>query len=55
MQIKIEEMNDSYLLTLADVSVLMDLKDIENLITHLEYFKNNDSIKSLEIKIGGEE
>lgn len=37
------------------VSGVIDLKDIENLITHLEYFKNNDSLDRIDIKIGGEE
>lgn len=37
------------------VSGVIDLKDIENLITHLEYFKNNDSLDRMDIKIGGEE
>ena len=37
------------------VSGVIDLKDIENLITHLEYFKNNDSLDRIAIKIGGEE
>lgn len=54
MQIKIKEIDNRYLLSSADVSLFLDLKDIENLISHLEYFKNNDSIKSLEIEIGGE-
>lgn len=37
------------------VSGVIDLKDIENLITHLEYFKNNDSLDRIDIKIGGKE
>ena len=37
------------------VSGIIHLKDIENLITHLEYFKNNDSLDRIDIKIGGEE
>ena len=37
------------------VSGVIDLKDIENLITHLEYFKNNDILDRIDIKIGGEE
>jgi hypothetical protein len=37
------------------VSGIIHLKDIENLITHLEYFKNNDSLDRMDIKIGGEE
>lgn len=37
------------------VSGIIHLKDIENLLTHLEYFKNNDSLDRIDIKIGGEE
>ena len=53
MEIKIEEFNKKYMLSFSETTCEIDLKDIENLITHLEYFKNNDSLQSLEIKVGG--
>jgi hypothetical protein len=53
MNLKIEELGKNYMLNIGGVAVEIDLADIENLITHLEYFKNNDSIEEMEIKIGG--
>lgn len=53
MNLKIEELGKNYMLSIGGVAVEIDLVDLENLITHLEYFKNNDSIEEMEIKLGG--
>lgn len=53
MNLKIEELGKNYMLSIGGVAVEIDLADLENLITHLEYFKNNDSIEEMEIKLGG--
>lgn len=53
MNLKIEELGKNYMLNIGGVAVEIDLADLENLITHLEYFKNNDSIEEMEIKLGG--
>lgn len=53
MKIKIEEIESGYLFYVGKECAIVQLADLENLGTHLEYYLNNDNVKELEIEIGG--
>ena len=53
MELTIEEKDNKNIISVAGISIELSLVDIENILTHLEYYKNNDSIQKISIKIGG--
>ena len=52
MNIKIEKMENSFLIGVPGSMVQCTLSDLENLKTHLEYFINNESVEEISVKVG---